>query len=68
MGAESPSSEDFDEPYDNQISPAQLNLTRVYEQSRQGALNKHDAPGMAELNPEFAPKGKPRLLLMGQRR
>jgi len=37
-------------------------------ESRQGTLNKHDAPGMAELNPEVAPKGKPRLLLMGQRR
>jgi Ras-related GTP-binding protein C/D len=37
------------------ISPAQLNLERVYEQNRVN-VQKKDA------------KGKPRLLLMGQRR
>ncbi|CZT52937.1 probable Ras-like G protein RagC [Rhynchosporium secalis] len=49
------------------ISPAQLNLERLYEQNRANA-QKNDpatAPGPA---PGSAAKGKPRLLLMGQRR
>ncbi|CZT12626.1 probable Ras-like G protein RagC [Rhynchosporium agropyri] len=49
------------------ISPAQLNLERLYEQNRANA-QKNDpatAPGPA---PGPAAKGKPRLLLMGQRR
>lgn len=49
------------------ISPAQLNLERVYEQNRLNAQKKDvaTAPGPA---PGLAAKGKPRLLLMGQRR
>ncbi|PBP25236.1 hypothetical protein BUE80_DR003718 [Diplocarpon rosae] len=49
------------------ISPAQLNLERLYEQNRSIAQknNAASAPGPA---PGPAAKGKPRLLLMGQRR
>ncbi|CAL3964533.1 unnamed protein product [Diplocarpon coronariae] len=49
------------------ISPAQLNLERLYEQNRSIAQknNPASAPGPA---PGPAAKGKPRLLLMGQRR
>lgn len=49
------------------ISPAQLNLERLYEQNRSIAQKKDaaTAPGPA---PGPAAKGKPRLLLMGQRR
>jgi len=49
------------------ISPAQLNLERVYEQNRLNA-QKRDAATVQELAPGTAAKGKPRLLLMGQRR
>jgi len=51
------------------ISPAQLNLERVYEQNRLEVQKKDATKG-----PEPAPgpaalaQGKPRLLLMGQRR
>jgi hypothetical protein len=48
-------------------SPAQLNLQRVYEQSRRG-IPKRDASKAAEPAPGLPIKGKPRLLLMGQRR
>jgi hypothetical protein len=48
-------------------TPAQLNLQRVFEQSRRG-LPKRDANKAAEPAPGPPIKGKPRLLLMGQRR
>lgn len=54
-------------------SPALLNLERVYEQNRQ-RTQKRDGTPVAAKQPEPAqsappapPKGKPRLLLMGQR-
>ena len=49
------------------ISPASLSLERVHEQNRTVASKKDaaTAPGPA---PGPAAKGKPRLLLMGQRR
>ena len=48
------------------ISPAQLMVQRVYEQNR---LNVQKKDGKAlEPAPGTAAKGKPRLLLMGQRR
>jgi Ras-related GTP-binding protein C/D len=49
------------------ISPASLNLERVYEQNRMN-LQKKDATKVLEPAPGVAAKGKPRLLLMGQRR
>jgi hypothetical protein len=49
------------------ISPAQLNLERVYEQNRVN-VQKRDAAKLPEPAPGAAAKGKPRLLLMGQRR
>jgi Ras-related GTP-binding protein C/D len=49
------------------ISPAQLNLERVHEQNRLNA-QKRDAAKAQEPAPGAAAKGKPRLLLMGQRR
>jgi Ras-related GTP-binding protein C/D len=49
------------------ISPAQLNLERVYEQNRLN-IQKKDAAKVIEPAPGPAAKGKPRLLLMGQRR
>lgn len=49
------------------ISPAQLNLERVYEQNRLNAQKK-DVAKAPEPAPGPAAKGKPRLLLMGQRR
>ncbi len=49
------------------ISPAQLNLERVYEQNRLNAQKK-DAATAPIPAPGPAAKGKPRLLLMGQRR
>ncbi|TVY45175.1 GTP-binding protein [Lachnellula subtilissima] len=49
------------------ISPAQLNLERVYEQNRIN-IQKKDATKAPEPAPGPAAKGKPRLLLMGQRR
>lgn len=52
------------------MSPAKLNLQRLYEQSRRGAPKK-DAPEAAPADAATAGpavKGKPRLLLMGQRR
>ncbi|KAI1247149.1 hypothetical protein MGN70_011035 [Eutypa lata] len=48
------------------ITPAQLNLTRVIKQDRQRQLKNNDAKS-TEPSPDQA-KGKPRLLLMGQRR
>ncbi|KAK4668144.1 GTP-binding protein gtr2 [Podospora pseudoanserina] len=48
------------------ISPAALNLSRVYEQNRQ-RIQKKDGPKVPDpTTPQT--KGKPRLLLMGQRR
>jgi Ras-related GTP-binding protein C/D len=49
------------------ISPAQLNLERVYEQNRLN-IPKKDGAKAVEPAPGTAAKGKPRLLLMGQRR
>ena len=49
------------------ISPAQLKLRRVHEQN-QIATQKNDNVKSSELAPGAAAKGKPRLLLMGQRR
>jgi Ras-related GTP-binding protein C/D len=49
------------------ISPAQLNLERIYEQNRLN-VQKKDAAKTPEPAPGQAAKGKPRLLLMGQRR
>lgn len=49
------------------ISPAQLKLERVYKQNRLNVA-KRDASKAPELAPGPAQKGKPRLLLMGQRR
>ncbi|KAH7160057.1 Gtr1/RagA G protein conserved region-domain-containing protein [Dactylonectria estremocensis] len=56
----------------DQMSPAKLNLQRLYEQSRRGAPKKddpNDALATADVVTAGVPvKGKPRLLLMGQRR
>jgi hypothetical protein len=49
------------------ISPAQLNLERLHEQNRLN-VQKKDAAKTHEPAPGPAAKGKPRLLLMGQRR
>lgn len=49
------------------ISPAQLNLERAHEQNRIN-VQKKDAAKVSDLAPGPAAKGKPRLLLMGQRR
>lgn len=49
------------------LSPARLTLQRVYDQSLQGAQAK-DANKPLEGPPGPPGKGKPRLLLMGQRR
>jgi hypothetical protein len=52
--------DDADDTPASGTSPAQLNLQRLFEQSLDGApASKKDAQ---------QPKGKPRLLLMGQRR
>ncbi|CAK7238820.1 MAG: GTP-binding protein gtr2 [Sporothrix thermara] len=52
-------------------SPALLNLERVYEQNRQRSQKRDGTVAAAAKQPEPAPpappKGKPRLLLMGQR-
>ncbi|KAE8449093.1 hypothetical protein EG329_008476 [Mollisiaceae sp. DMI_Dod_QoI] len=49
------------------ISPASLNLERVYEQNR-AIAQKNDVATTPAPAPGPAAKGKPRLLLMGQRR
>ena len=49
------------------ISPAQLTLQRLHEQNR-AAMQKQDPVNAPEPAPGAAAKGKPRLLLMGQRR
>lgn len=49
------------------ISPAQLNLEFLHEQNRLNAQRK-DSTKVSEPAPGPAAKGKPRLLLMGQRR
>jgi len=49
------------------ISPASLNLEFLHEQNR-AALQKKDATKVVDPAPGVAAKGKPRLLLMGQRR
>ena len=49
------------------ISIAQLNLERVHEQNRLN-VQKRDGVKAPEPAPGAAAKGKPRLLLMGQRR
>ncbi|KAH8156581.1 hypothetical protein CIB48_g11664 [Xylaria polymorpha] len=48
-------------------TPAQLNLTRLFEQN-QIRQQKNAALKAAENGPDGTAKGKPRLLLMGQRR
>src|SRR5690554_4103411 len=57
-------------PMEDRESPARLNLQRVYEQSRRGAPTQDGAaqPGAAPPGPATTTKGRPRLLLMGQRR
>lgn len=52
---------------DNTPTPAQLNLTRLFEQN-QPRQQKNMAAKASENPPDGMPKGKPRLLLMGQRR
>ncbi|CRK30574.1 hypothetical protein VD0002_g2299 [Verticillium dahliae] len=52
----------------NHESPATLTLQRVFEQSRRGVPKKDDADKPVEVPPGPPAKGKPRLLLMGQRR
>lgn len=49
------------------ISPASLNLERVHEQNRL-SIQKKDGAKAPDQAPGPAAKGKPRLLLMGQRR
>lgn len=49
------------------MSPAELTLQRIHMQSSTGAQNK-DAAKPADPALGLPPKGKPRLLLMGQRR
>jgi Ras-related GTP-binding protein C/D len=49
------------------ISPAQLKLERVHEQNRLH-IQKKDGAKVPEPAPGPAAKGKPKLLLMGQRR
>jgi Ras-related GTP-binding protein C/D len=49
------------------ISPAQLKLERLHKQNRLNAP-KRDVAKAQEPAPGPTPKGKPRLLLMGQRR
>lgn len=49
-----------------EMSPAMLNLERVYEQTRHRSQKK-EAAKMPEI-PTLQTKTKPRLLLMGQRR
>jgi Ras-related GTP-binding protein C/D len=55
------------------LSQASLNLERIYEQNRQNLQrraddNRLDATKVAMQAPGPAARGKPRLLLMGQRR
>ena len=49
------------------LSPASLNLERVFEQNRQ-RLQQRDGGKQADIVAPLPPKGKPRLLLMDQRR
>lgn len=49
------------------VSRAQLSLQRIYEQNRT-KVQKQDPTKAMEPAPGVAAKGKPRLLLMGQRR
>jgi Ras-related GTP-binding protein C/D len=64
--------DDADDTSASGTSPAQLNLQRLFEQSLSGApaskkdAQKPDTPGPNSVG--APPKGKPRLLLMGQRR
>ncbi|KAI1263954.1 Gtr1/RagA G protein conserved region-domain-containing protein [Xylariaceae sp. FL1019] len=68
--------DDFYERLDDEASappepsthtPAQMNLTRVFEQNQQ-RQQKNDGARAPEQPSDVAAKGKPRLLLMGQRR
>lgn len=53
----------------NSLSPAQLNLERVFEQNRpRNQQLQNGGPATETANPGVPMKGKPRLLLMGQRR
>ncbi|SPJ73637.1 probable Ras-like G protein RagC [Fusarium torulosum] len=64
--------DDADDTSASGTSPAQLNLQRLFEQSFSGApVSKKDAQKPDNPGPNSVgapPKGKPRLLLMGQRR
>ena len=53
--------------FGGRLSPAKLNLQRVYEQNLRGAP-KNDASKQTDPAAGLPAKGKPRLLLMGQRR
>lgn len=66
-------SEEGDDPsahtFGGRLSPAKLNLQRVYEQNLRGAQKKDVSKLVDPSAPAGVPtKGKPRLLLMGQRR
>ncbi|KAK8058950.1 GTP-binding protein GTR2 [Apiospora phragmitis] len=50
------------------LSPAQLNLERLYEQNRTRQHQKDGSKATEPSTPGAPAKGKPRLLLMGQRR
>jgi hypothetical protein len=52
----------------NVSSAAQLKLLHLHEQSRRGAPNSKDGKKHIEASAGLPTKGKPRLLLMGQRR
>lgn len=53
---------------DSNTSAAQLSLQRYYEQTLQGAQKKDAAKPGESSTAGASAKGKPRLLLMGQRR
>jgi hypothetical protein len=59
--------EESSQPGDTMRSPAQQNLTRLFEQNQQRG-QKNATAKAPEQAPDGATKGKPRLLLMGQRR
>lgn len=50
------------------LSPAQLNLERLYVQNRARQQQNDGAKATEPSTPGAPAKGKPRLLLMGQRR
>ena len=54
--------------FGGRLSPAKLNLQRLYEQNLRGAPKKDASKPVDPAAPAVPVKGKPRLLLMGQRR